>query len=250
MSAKAIVAFAILLAYPAIAHAEYIVYEFEGVFEHDTFAGPVVPNGSYFRGLFSFSEFGNREDEDFNGGVRSYYSPMYIELSVGEDTIWTNDGEAQVRNAVTLFDDLFLVRAVSEANTPFSGPLNGKAIRFFSLSLDGLRDTLETSDYPRSLHISDFQTGRIGLLAGPLGSEALSSNSFYGISGDQTFDEFTVSEVRICETRTCRVPEPSGPLLVLSGIALVGATRFRRHPQMEVRTVWRRANGTLFVDNS
>jgi hypothetical protein len=208
-------------------NAAYIVHEFEGRFEHGELGGPVVPVSSAFRGLFAFEEGGHRVDEPFNGGVRSYYSPVYVELTVGNETISATNAEVQVRNAVTLFTDAFSVSAGTEVGASFDGRLNGNTIRLFSINLGGWQDTFAGSDYPQTIDLADFQGGNINLISGPLGSQALLSSSIRG--GVQKLMEFTFSEGRTCDTPTCQIPEPHAIALAACGFTgLIAARSFRR----------------------
>lgn len=206
--------------------AAYIVHKFSGRFEDAGFGGPVVPVGSAFTGLFAFEESGDRVDEPFNGGVRSYYNPVFVELTVGDETIFVDNAEVEVKNAVTLFTDNFIVHAGTELGSPFNDTLNGKEIRLFSINLGGWQDTFATSDYPLSIDLETFQGGNIGLLSGPLGSQTLSSSSTIG--GIQDLMEFTFSEGRICNTPTCEIPEPTASALGASGLLGLVVARWRR----------------------
>lgn len=205
--------------------AAYVVHEFDGRFEHGEIAGPVVPVGSAFLGLFAFEQGADRVDEPFNGGVRSYYSPIYVELTVGSESIRSTNAQVQVRDAVTQFTDAFILLAGTEVNAPFDGTLNGNEVRTFAINLGGWLDTFGTSDYPVLIDLDEFQGGNIHLLSGPL-SQTLSSLSIRG--GVENLMEFTISEGRICATPTCVIPEPTAAVLVASGLVALAAVRWRR----------------------
>lgn len=208
------------------ADAAYIVYEFDGVFAKARFDGPVVPIDSPFTGLFSVEESIEGIDEPFNGGVESYYAPIYVELTVGTETISSMLGQAEVRDAVTMFNDNLTVLAGYEVGAPFSATLNHNEIRLFSLSLGGWQDTFSSSEYPRSLDLADFQSGILNVISGPLDATLLSGSNRGGV---ENLMEFTISAGRICSTPTCAIPEPNALLLgfaaALSALGVYWARR-------------------------
>ncbi|RIK84834.1 MAG: hypothetical protein DCC68_00665 [Planctomycetota bacterium] len=195
---------------PAIVRGAYVVYEFNGAFEHFSFAGPVVPVGSSFSGLFSIAEGAERVDESFNGGIRSFYSPAMVSLSVNGHTIEATNARVEIQDAVTLFADHLVLLAGTEVDAPFSGPLIGHELRTFSLHLDGWRETFSSSDFPLTLDLESFQGGSINILSGPL-DQTLRSGSLRG--GLENLMEFTIAGPRICNTPTCAVPEPDAAVL-------------------------------------